>query len=125
MKVFALRSASAATVLAVILNAATPTAWAQTALQTVGTLSGLSPDTILVRSTASGELVRYFSSQTTMFVDETGAPLISIDSLKAGIPVTVQYIKVADQLVASRVSLGNALTVGPTEKTKAPVETTK
>src|SRR6476619_5122619 len=124
MKVFALRSASAATVLAV-LTAATPTAWAQTALQTVGTLSGLSPDTILVRSTASGELIRYFSSQTTMFVDETGAPLISIDSLKAGIPVTVQYIKVADQLVASRVSLGNGSTAGFTEKTKAPIATAK
>ena len=80
---------------------------------------------ILVRSTASGELVRYFSSQTTMYVDETGAPLISIDSLKAGIPVTVQYIKVADQLVASRVSLGHASTVGPTEKTKAPIATAK
>ena len=125
MKVFALRWASVAMVVAVILTAATPTTWAQTALQTVGTLSGLSPDTILVRSTASGELVRYFSSQTTMFVDETGAPLISIDSLKAGIPVTVQYIKVADQLVASRVSLGNASTAGPTEKTKAPIATAK
>ena len=125
MKVLALRSALAAMVLAVILTAATPTTWAQTALQTVGTLSGLSPDTILVRSTASGELVRYFSSQTTMYVDETGAPLISIDLLKAGIPVTVQYIKVADQLVASRVSLGNASTVGPTEKTKAPIATAK
>jgi hypothetical protein len=125
MKVFAPRWAAAAMVLAVILTAAVPTTGAQTALQTVGTLSGLSPDTILVRSTASGELVRYVSTQTTMYVDETGAPLISIDSLNVGIPVTVQYIKVADQLVASRVSLGNALTVGPTEKTKAPVATTK
>ena len=125
MKVFAPRWASVAVVVAAILTAATPTTWAQTALQTVGTLSGLSPDTILVRSTASGELVRYFSSQTTMYVDETGAPLISIDSLKAGIPVTVQYIKVADQLVASRVSLGNGSTAGPTEKTKAPIATAK
>jgi hypothetical protein len=125
MKVFALRSAAAATVLAVILTAAIPTTWAQTALQTVGTLSGFSPDTILVRSTASGELVRFFASQTTMYVDETGAPLISIDSLKAGIPVTVQYVKVADQFVASRVSLGHASTVGPTEKTKAPIAKTK
>ena len=60
-----------------------------------------------------------------MFVDETGAPLISIDLLKVGISVTVQYIKVADQLVASRVSLGNASTAGPTEKTKAPIATAK
>src|SRR6478672_406890 len=125
MKVLAPRLARVAMVLAVILTAAVPTTWAQKVLQTVGTLSGFSPDTILVRSTASGELVRYFSSQTTMYVDETGAPLISMDSLKAGIPVTVQYIKVADQLVASRVSLGNASTTGPTEKTKAPIATTK
>jgi len=123
MNVFTVKSV--ATFLAGILAATIPTTWAQSILQNVGTLSGFSPDTIVVRSTASGELVRYFSSQTTVYVDETGAPLISIDSLKAGVTVTVQYIKIADQLVASRVSVGNSSTVGPVEGEKAPIATTK
>ena len=123
MKVFTLKSV--ATFLAGILAATIPTARAQSVAQSVGTLSGLGPDTIIVRSTASGELVRYFSSQTTVYVDEAGAPLISIDSLKAGVPVTVQYIKIADQLVASRVSVGKSSTVGPVEGEKAPTATTK
>jgi hypothetical protein len=124
MKVFTLKSV-VVTLLTGILTGAIPTMWAQSVAQSVGTLSGLGPDTIVVRSTASGELVRYFSSQTTVYVDDTGAPLISIDSLKAGIPVTVQYIKIADQLVASRVSVGNSSTVGPVERKKAPIATTK
>ena len=122
MKVFTLKSV--ATFLAGILAATIPTARAQSPAQSVGTLSGLGPDTIVVRS-ASGELVRYFSSQTTVYVDEAGAPLISIDSLKAGVSVTVQYIKIADQLVASRVSVGKSSTVGPAEGEKAPTATTK
>ncbi|MGA7882613.1 MAG: hypothetical protein WCD63_17250 [Terrimicrobiaceae bacterium] len=108
MKVFTLKPV--ATFLAGILAATIPTARAQSPAQSVGTLSGLGPDTIVVRSMASGELVRYFSSQTTVYVDEAGAPLISIDSLKAGVPVTVQYIKIVDQLVASRVSVGKSST---------------
>ena len=122
MKVFTLKSV--ATFLAGILAATIPTARAQSPAQSVGTLSGLGPDTIVVRSTASGELVRYFSSQTTVYVDEAGAPLISIDSLKAGVPVT-QYTKIVDQLVASRVSVGKSSTVGPVEGEKAPTATTK
>ena len=93
MKVFTLKSV--ATFLTGVLAATISTTRAQSVLQTVGTLSAFSPDAIVVRSTASGELVRYFSSRTTVYVDEAGAPLISIDSLKAGVPVTVQYIKIA------------------------------
>ena len=44
---------------------------------------------------------------------------------KAGVSVTVQYIKIADQLVASRVSVGKSSTVGPVEGEKAPTATTK
>jgi hypothetical protein len=73
MKGFTLKSV--ATFLIGILAATIATTRAQSVAQSVGTLRGLGPDTIVVRSTASGELVRYFFSQTTVYVDETGAPL--------------------------------------------------
>ncbi len=54
MKVFTLKSV--ATFLAGILAATIPTARAQSPAQSVGTLSGLGPDTIVVRSTAQENL---------------------------------------------------------------------
>ena len=123
MKVFTLKSV--ATFLTGILAATIPTARAQSLAQSVGTLNGLGPDTIVVRLRLQEKLSGYFSSQTTVYVDEAGAPLISTDSLKAGVSVTVQYIKIADQLVASRVSVGKSSTVGPVEGEKAPTATTK
>ena len=117
MKIFTLKLAT--TILTGMLITANPT-WAQSVAQTAGTFSGFGPDTILVRSTASGEPVRYFSSQTTMYVDEMGIPIVSIDSLKVGAPLTVEYIKIADQLVASRVVLRNS---SPVEGKKAAIAT--
>ena len=120
MKIFTLKLAT--TILTGMLIAANPT-WAQSVAQTAGILSGFGPDTIVVRSMASGDPVRYFSSQTTMYVDETGAPLVSIDSLKVGAPLTVEYIKIADQLVASRVVLRNSSTVVTVEGKKGTIAT--
>jgi hypothetical protein len=120
MKIFTLKLAT--TILTGMLIAANP-AWAQSVAQTAGILSGFDPDSILVRSMASGEPIRYFSSRTTMYVDDTGAPLVSIDSLKVGAPLTVEYIKIADQLVASRVVLRNSSTVVPVEGKKGIIAT--
>ena len=50
--------------------------WAQDTEQIAGTLSELGPDTIALRTATSRVPVRYFSSQTTAFVDETGVPIL-------------------------------------------------
>jgi hypothetical protein len=116
MRLLTLRLAG--TIVTILLTAAS-SAWAQRVGQVVGTLSELRPVTIEVRSAPSGELVRYVSSQTTVYVDQTGAPLLSVDLLKAGVPIIVDYIKVADQMVASRVILSKSPPAVPAEEKKA------
>jgi hypothetical protein len=121
MEPFTLKLVTA--ILTAMLTAANLTC-AQNVVQASGTLSEFGPDTIVVRSTTSGTLVRYISSQTTTYVDETGAPLISIDLLKVGVPVTVDYIKIADQMVASRVLIRKSTTSVPVEEKKSTTITT-
>jgi hypothetical protein len=66
--------------------------WAQNIEKSAGTISEFGPDTIGLRSATSREPVRYISSQTTIYIDDAGDPVLSIDSLKAGVPVTMYYI---------------------------------
>jgi len=83
-------------------------AFAQATVQTTtttnaaGTISEFSPDTIVIRSETAPEPIRYAYSKTTTYVDETGAP-VTMETVKSGLPVTVYYTKVGDQLVANRV----------------------
>jgi len=81
-----------------------------TTTNSAGTISEFGPETIVIRSTAAAEPLRYSYSKTTTYVDETGAP-VSIETVKSGLPVTVYYTRVGDQLVASRVIVKRATTV--------------
>ncbi len=89
--------------------------FAQTAVQqttttttSAGTISEFGPETIIIRSEASPEPIRYSYSKTTTYVDETGAP-VSIETVKSGLPVTVYYMKVGDRMVASKVIVRKAV----------------
>jgi len=73
-----------------------------TATNTAGTITEFSPDTIIVRSESAPQPIRYSYSKTTTYVDETGAP-VTLETVKSGLPVTVYYTRVGDQLVANRV----------------------
>ena len=89
----------------------------QTTLTTTtsaGTISEFSPDTIVIRSETSPEPLRYSYSKTTTYVDEAGAP-VSMELVKSGLPVTVQYVREGDRLVANRVIVRRVTT------TAAPV----
>jgi hypothetical protein len=96
------------------LSAAAP-ASAQTTVQTTtsaqsaGTISEFSPDTIVIRSETAPEPIRYGYTKTTTYVDEAGNP-VSIETVKSGLPVTVEYTKIGDQLVARRVVVRRAAT---------------
>ncbi len=70
-------------------------------LNSAGTVSEFSPDTITIRS-GDATPVSYTASKTTTYVDETGAP-VSMDVVKSGAPVTVYYTKSGDAMVADRV----------------------
>lgn len=73
-----------------------------TTTTTAGTISDFSPDTIIVKSEASPEPVRYRYSKTTTYVDEAGNP-VSMETVRSGLPVTVYYSGAGDQRIADRV----------------------
>lgn len=90
-----------------------------------GTISEFGPERIVVRTASAPEPLSYSSSNTTMYVDENGAP-VSIETVKSGLPVTVHYTKVGDTLVASKVIVRKAATVptGPVIEKKTTTTTT-
>ena len=96
-----------------------------TTTTTAGTISEFGPETIIVRSETSPEPIRYSYSKTTTYVDETGAP-VSMETVKSGLPVTVQYMKVGDRMVASKVIVRKAVvkTVPAVEEKKTTTTTT-
>lgn len=74
----------------------------------VGTISNFGADTILVRTEAAPAPISYSYSKTTTYVDEAGNP-VSIETVKAGLPVTVYYTLVGDKMVATKVIVRKAV----------------
>ena len=89
-----------------------------TTTETAGTISELGQDTIVVRSETSSSPMRYSSTQSTTYVDETGTP-VSVETVKSGLPVTVYYTRDGNRLVADKV------VVRKTTTTEAPIHTEK
>jgi hypothetical protein len=87
-----------------------------------GTISEFNPDTIFVRSETSASPVRYYYTDTTTYVDETGAP-VTVKTVKSGLPVTVYYTKVGDRMIASKVVVRKAVSA-PVEETTTKTTTT-
>jgi len=87
---------------------------AQTAVEstttttTAGTVSEFGPGALVIRSESSSEPIRYNYTKTTTYVDESGAP-VSVESVKAGLPVTVYYEREGDQTVARKVVVRKSL----------------
>jgi hypothetical protein len=79
-----------------------------TTTNTVGTISEIGPEQIVIRSETAPEPVRYIARSTTTYVDETGAP-VSIETVKSGLPATVYYQRDGDRLVATRVVVRRAV----------------
>lgn len=80
-----------------------------TTTETAGTISELNPDTIVVRSATSSSPMRYSSTKSTTYVDETGAP-VSVETVKSGLPVTVYYTRDGDRLIADKVMVRKTTT---------------
>jgi len=79
-----------------------------TTTQSAGTITEFSPDTIVIRSETAPAPIRYGYTKTTTYVDENGVP-VSIETVKSGLPVTVEYTRVGDRLVARRVIVRRAV----------------
>jgi len=89
-----------------------------TTTTTQGTLGEFGTQSITLTPSAGSAPVRYSSSQTTTYVDETGAP-VEVSTLKQGVPVTVHYSRVGESLVAQKVIVRQSRTV--TTPAPAPV----
>ena len=70
--------------------------------ETVGTVSEVGPDTIVVRSETSTSPTNYTYTKSTTYVDDMGVP-VSMETVKSGLPVTVYYTQEGDRMVASKV----------------------
>ena len=91
-----------------------------TTTTTTGTISEFGGERLVIRSTTSKDPLTYRFTKTTTYVDETGAP-VSIETVKSGLPVTVQYIREGDALVARKVIVKKKTTTTdrPIAETKA------
>ena len=78
-----------------------------TRMVTAGTIGEFVPAERVVVATSAGPSARYAISGETIFVDEFGTP-VEAARIVPGTPVTVRYVRGADQLVASRVVIHSA-----------------
>lgn len=85
-----------------------------TTTESAGTISELSPDTIVIKSETTSSPTRYSYTKSTTYVDEMGAP-VSIETVKTGLPVTVYYTLEGDRMVANKVMVRKTTTT-TTEK---------
>ncbi|HEX2748178.1 MAG TPA: hypothetical protein VHM91_09295 [Verrucomicrobiales bacterium] len=73
-----------------------------TTTSSMGTVSEIADNRLLIRTETNTEPVAYSFTKTTTYVDEAGEP-VTIDVVKSGLPVTVYYTRDGDALVASKV----------------------
>jgi hypothetical protein len=90
-----------------------------TTTETMGTVSEVSPDTIVVKTETSSSPMQYSYTKSTTYVDETGAP-VSMETVKSGLPVTIYYTSDGTRMVAEKVVVRKTKTT-----TKAPGSTTE
>jgi len=70
--------------------------------EAAGTISDMSPDSIVVRTETSSSPMNYRSTKSTTYVDENGTP-VSVETVKSGLPVTVYYTRDGDNMIAEKV----------------------
>lgn len=73
-----------------------------TTTTSMGTISEFKPGQLVIRTTKTSAPLRYKYTKTTTYVDEAGQP-VSLKTVRSGLPVTVHYTKVGNDLVANRV----------------------
>jgi hypothetical protein len=83
-----------------------------TTLTSSGIISAFGPDTLVVKTPASAESVRFFYTQATTYVDESGKQ-VAIENVRPGLLATIYSKKFGDQLVATRVVVARAVPADP------------
>jgi hypothetical protein len=86
--------------------------------ETRGVVNAFEPDKFIIKS-ESGP-VTYTYSKTIQYVDESGR-VITRESIKPGVPVTVHYVREGDRMVANRVIVSQTTTT-TTEPGRPPTK---
>jgi hypothetical protein len=89
---------------------------------TAGQVTLMGPDSLEIRTESSSAPLRYSSSATTSFVDQSGAP-VAREVVASGLPVTVEYTREGERLIANRVVVHRQTTT-TTSTTPAVIEKT-
>lgn len=70
--------------------------------ESMGTISEMGPDTMVIRSETSSSPMNYTYTKSTTYVDDAGTP-VSMETVKSGMPVTVYYTREGDRMTATKV----------------------
>ncbi len=73
-----------------------------TTTENAGTITEVSPDSLVIRSETSSSPMHYSYTKKTTYVDERGMP-VSMETVKSGLPVTVYYTTEGSRMVADKV----------------------
>jgi hypothetical protein len=95
-----------------------------TTTRNIGTITEFGPEGMVIHSDTATAPLRYGFTKTTTYVDEDGQP-VSIQQVRTGTPVTVEYAHVGDRLIANRVIVRRTVTPQGTvieKKTVVPEE---
>ena len=94
-----------------------------TTTENAGTISEVSPDTLVIRSETSTTPTHYTYTKKTIYVDERGMP-VSMETVKSGLPVTVYYTTEGNQMVADKVVVRKTTTTTSNPVTQEKTSTT-
>jgi hypothetical protein len=97
--------------------------------ESVGTISEVNPDTLIIHSETNSSPMNYTYTKSTTYVDDAGVP-VSMETVKSGMPVTVYYTQEGDNMVATKVVVRKTMTTTEqpstaTKKTSTTTTTTK
>jgi hypothetical protein len=92
-------------------------------VEVAGTVTELVPDAVVVRTQEATAPVRYTFTTTTEYVDEAGNR-VTRDIVKAGVPVTIRYVKEGDRMVVNRVIVRKQTIAAPEAVTTTKKTTT-
>ena len=85
-----------------------------------GTITSFEPKSFVIRSESRPDAVTYSYGKTIQYVDESGS-VITRETIKPGVPVTVHYVREGDRMVADRVIVRKT-TVMTTEPGREPTK---
>ena len=106
---------------AVVRENTTTTTATAAPLEAAGTVTEWGPGAVIIRQKDVAAPIRYSFARTVEYVDAAGNP-VTRETITAGVPVTIRYIREGDQMLVDRVIVQR--TVAPSTATTTVTTTT-